>query len=74
MAPERMVIDPRGQERLDGAEHGIKHFGFECAHDGGDLHLVVGVGCTRNLIRDNTTTGGWSFHGRPIRAGSKIDS
>jgi len=57
----------RGREQgLDRCPHCIKHFGLECAHDIGDLHLVVGLERTQNQIWAITTTGGWS----PIRAAS----
>jgi hypothetical protein len=48
----------------------------------GDLHLVVGLGCTRQQTRDKTTIGGWSIStdvpgqnpiflsARPLRAGT----
>ncbi len=52
---------------FDRRPDGIHHFGFKRAHDIGDLHLVVVVGCTRYQNRDNPTTGGWS----PIRAAPK---
>ena len=40
--PQRMGLDQRRDERLEGCPDGIEHFGVERAHDGEDLHLVVG--------------------------------
>ena len=37
-----VVLGHRRDQGLDDRPDGIYHFGFECAHDVGDLHLVVG--------------------------------
>jgi hypothetical protein len=44
MTTQRMGGLGFGEQGLDGGKHGIKHFGLERAHDGGDLHCVVGDG------------------------------
>src|SRR5664280_788477 len=63
MGPRR-----RRDQRLGRSPDGIKHFGFECAHDNKVLHLVVGCCVALGIKpRANTTTGGWS----PIRAAPK---
>ncbi len=39
---ERVRLDQGWDERFDGRPDGIEHFGVERAHDGVDLHSVVG--------------------------------
>ena len=44
---QRVTLASRWDQRLDGGPNGIYHFGFKCAHDVGDLHLVVGWNAPR---------------------------
>jgi len=39
---KRVLVDEPRHERLDRRPHSIEHFRVERAHDGGDLHSVVG--------------------------------
>jgi hypothetical protein len=64
---QRVALRSGRDQGLDCCPDGIYHFGFECAHYVGDLHLVVGSERTQNQIWALTTTGGWS----PIRAAPK---
>jgi hypothetical protein len=44
---QRVVLGHRREQGLDCCPDGIYHFGFECAHYVGDLHLVVGWNAPR---------------------------
>jgi hypothetical protein len=82
MTTERVVHLTHRDERLDTSPDHIYHFGVECAHDGGDLHLVVGSMTAPQVSWGQNNTGGWpllraiyvrtTWSGafRPIRAAS----
>lgn len=82
MTTERVVQLTHRDERLDTSPDHIDHFGVEYAHDGGDLHLVVGsvtapqVSWGQNndrwmiFLRAIYVRTTWSGACRPIRAAS----
>ena len=82
MTTERVVHLTHQDERLDTSPDHIYHFGVECAHDGGDLHVVVGsatapqVSWGQNndrwlvLLRAIYVRTTWSGNYWPIRAAS----
>ena len=82
MTTERVVHLTYRDERLDASPDHIDHFGVECAHAGGDLHLVVGSLTAHhgswgqnndrwiNFLRAMYVRTTWSGVCRPIRAAS----
>ena len=82
--PERMRVDRHRDQRLERRPHDISHFGCERAHDGGDLHSVVGgwnstpivSGPPPRPVDGQLSASGrptpWSGAHFPIRAASKL--